>query len=205
MSEDQDESVDGDEPRATTHLPALWGKPVVINDLEMSSDEFESAIGELLHSERSMLAQEIYERIVNKRVMAKVRELVAFAHEHDYFRYGDGEGGALGYLLDKEIQRYLPPRQPSPPRQKKPTASHRKLHRLAERDGGWTCHYCADPIGCPCSPDAAPAVADHVIPLGRGGPNTDENQVLACVPCNSSKGDRTPSEWGGRQLGEVDQ
>lgn len=30
--------------------------------------------------------------------------------------------------------------------------------------------------------------ADHVIPMSRGGPNTVENLVPACLPCNVAKG-----------------
>jgi len=31
---------------------------------------------------------------------------------------------------------------------------------------------------------------DHVIPRAKGGRNTPENVVSACMPCNSSKGDK---------------
>jgi 5-methylcytosine-specific restriction endonuclease McrA len=39
---------------------------------------------------------------------------------------------------------------------------------------------------------------DHVVPRSRGGPNTWENVVGACRPCNLSKRDRTPDEAGMR-------
>jgi 5-methylcytosine-specific restriction endonuclease McrA len=35
---------------------------------------------------------------------------------------------------------------------------------------------------------------DHVVPRSRGGVTSWENIVTCCVPCNSSKADRTPSE-----------
>lgn len=35
---------------------------------------------------------------------------------------------------------------------------------------------------------------DHVIPVSRGGEDTWENLVCACVDCNNGKGDRTPEE-----------
>ncbi len=35
---------------------------------------------------------------------------------------------------------------------------------------------------------------DHVIPSSRGGEDTWENLVCACVRCNNRKGDRTPEE-----------
>ncbi|HEY6568581.1 MAG TPA: HNH endonuclease [Actinomycetota bacterium] len=36
---------------------------------------------------------------------------------------------------------------------------------------------------------------DHVIPKGRPGWEAPDNLVLACLPCNASKGPRTPEEW----------
>jgi len=38
---------------------------------------------------------------------------------------------------------------------------------------------------------------DHLIPTSRGGPDTMENQVLACRSCNSSKGKKGLYEWLG--------
>ncbi|MFN3597476.1 MAG: HNH endonuclease [Rubricoccaceae bacterium] len=35
---------------------------------------------------------------------------------------------------------------------------------------------------------------DHVVPRSRGGGDTWENLVAACVPCNNRKGNRTPEE-----------
>lgn len=37
---------------------------------------------------------------------------------------------------------------------------------------------------------------DHVMPTSRGGPNSWENVVTACSPCNNRKGDRLPEEAG---------
>lgn len=37
---------------------------------------------------------------------------------------------------------------------------------------------------------------DHVLPRSRGGPDTWENLVAACVPCNNRKGNKTPDEAG---------
>ena len=39
---------------------------------------------------------------------------------------------------------------------------------------------------------------DHVVPLSRGGKSTWENVVCACVPCNTRKGDRSPTDAGMR-------
>jgi 5-methylcytosine-specific restriction endonuclease McrA len=35
---------------------------------------------------------------------------------------------------------------------------------------------------------------DHVVPRSRGGPDSWDNLVAACVPCNNRKGNRTPEE-----------
>jgi 5-methylcytosine-specific restriction endonuclease McrA len=37
---------------------------------------------------------------------------------------------------------------------------------------------------------------DHVIPRSKGGKHTWDNVVIACEPCNSRKGDRTPPDAG---------
>lgn len=50
----------------------------------------------------------------------------------------------------------------------------------------WTCVYCGSPGANQC---------DHVIPRSRGGRSVATNLVAACRSCNSSKKDRTPSEW----------
>lgn len=39
---------------------------------------------------------------------------------------------------------------------------------------------------------------DHVMPMSRGGANTPENIVAACIRCDKRKGSRTPEEWLGR-------
>lgn len=38
-------------------------------------------------------------------------------------------------------------------------------------------------------------VNEHVVPRKRGGPNDAMNILPACVSCNNSKSQRTPSEW----------
>jgi len=35
---------------------------------------------------------------------------------------------------------------------------------------------------------------DHIIPKSRGGEDSWENLVAACLPCNNKKGDQTPEE-----------
>ncbi|QPB09793.1 hypothetical protein CPT_Shady_032 [Streptomyces phage Shady] len=36
---------------------------------------------------------------------------------------------------------------------------------------------------------------DHVVPLSKGGTDTESNIVPACAPCNLSKGAKTLAEW----------
>jgi 5-methylcytosine-specific restriction endonuclease McrA len=82
-------------------------------------------------------------------------------------------------------------------------ANNRKMRRQLIRDAGsltkdeWEaikadynhcCAYCGD------RPDKL--TQDHVIPVSRGGLHTRDNIVPACHPCNASKRDRTPDEWG---------
>ncbi len=38
---------------------------------------------------------------------------------------------------------------------------------------------------------------DHLIPRNRGGDDSAENLVLACAPCNTSRGDKGVFEWLG--------
>jgi 5-methylcytosine-specific restriction endonuclease McrA len=39
-----------------------------------------------------------------------------------------------------------------------------------------------------------PLTIDHVIPKSKGGDDSWDNLVAACLPCNNKKGDRTPEE-----------
>ena len=43
---------------------------------------------------------------------------------------------------------------------------------------------------------------DHVYPRGRGGKTHWENIVTSCIPCNTRKANRLPSEVGMRLLNE---
>lgn len=50
------------------------------------------------------------------------------------------------------------------------------------------CQYCGRRFGKP------ELTIDHVVPRSRGGRDTWSNLVLACMPCNLKKRDRTPDE-----------
>ncbi len=56
---------------------------------------------------------------------------------------------------------------------------------ILHRDGH-SCQYCG------CTGDDL--TLDHVIPRSRGGEDSWENMVAACVRCNVKKGNRTPKE-----------
>lgn len=36
---------------------------------------------------------------------------------------------------------------------------------------------------------------DHVVSIARGGPHTEDNLVVACASCNSSKGAKSLLAW----------
>ena len=48
-----------------------------------------------------------------------------------------------------------------------------------------------------CDQSEGPFHIDHILPRSRGGSDQIGNLALACAPCNISKRDRTPQEWGG--------
>ncbi len=58
---------------------------------------------------------------------------------------------------------------------------------LFRRDNN-RCQYCGTRKG--------PLTIDHIVPKTRGGKDTWENLVSACVKCNNKKGNRTPEEAG---------
>jgi 5-methylcytosine-specific restriction endonuclease McrA len=76
-----------------------------------------------------------------------------------------------------------------------------KAQRIAERDGGWRCHYCNQALAHPGQPGSCRSDwrghwhpnghcwphKDHVIPRAAGGSNRLDNLVLACGPCNQAK------------------
>ena len=69
-------------------------------------------------------------------------------------------------------------------------AQKRALNKaIYERDGG-RCHYCSLPLnwyGNLATPPEDQATLDHKIPRSRGGGHTQDNLVLACLPCNMDR------------------
>lgn len=71
--------------------------------------------------------------------------------------------------------------------------------RLAifKRDG-WRCYLCGRAVAIWLMPGRLPpdaATLDHVVPICRGGDNSDSNLKTACAGCNGMKGARTPEEF----------
>lgn len=60
------------------------------------------------------------------------------------------------------------------------------------RRDGMKCQYCGK--------KSTQITIDHIIPKSRGGQDSWDNLVAACVSCNNKKGNRTPDEAGLRLL-----
>lgn len=56
----------------------------------------------------------------------------------------------------------------------------------------YTCQYCGR--------HTQPLTVDHVVPKQFGGKDTWENLVIACLPCNNRKANRTPEQAGMKLL-----
>ncbi len=65
-------------------------------------------------------------------------------------------------------------------------ARQKQLVAVRKRDGR-ACVYCGH---------TKYLTLDHLLPLSRGGDNDERNLAMACRPCNSKKGTRTPDEAG---------
>jgi 5-methylcytosine-specific restriction endonuclease McrA len=70
-----------------------------------------------------------------------------------------------------------------------PNAWERIRQWIFERDNH-CCVYCGATEG--------QFEVDHVFPRSRGGADTESNLVCSCRPCNQSKRNKTPKEWGWR-------
>lgn len=60
------------------------------------------------------------------------------------------------------------------------------------------CAYCGTKIGL------SEVTVDHKIPLSRGGPDSRENMVCACIGCNKLKADKTVEEFR-KSVGAIEQ
>lgn len=128
-----------------------------------------------------------FEEATAKAVEVAAAALVRIAAP--LWRWGDGYGGWVSEVVfdaAASLGLDLPDHTDSFAR--KPL-----LLRVAARDG-WTCHYCDALLGWG-HPSVTVPHLDHVIPKCQGGSNGIDNRVLACGPCNTAKGGRTPEQW----------
>ena len=77
---------------------------------------------------------------------------------------------------------------------RRPLAPRRLTRREVFNRDRQICQYCGDTV--------RELTLDHVLPRSRGGGNTWENVVSACVRCNHRKAGRTPREANMRLLRE---
>ncbi len=60
---------------------------------------------------------------------------------------------------------------------------------LTNRDRRWKCHYCQKSV------PVDQRVAEHAVPLSRGGSDRMENIVMSCRQCDHWKGPLTAGEF----------
>lgn len=75
---------------------------------------------------------------------------------------------------------------------KRPKISKTKRKRIFKKCND-KCVYCGKRLTL----GTFDACIDHIIPIAKGGNNEDDNLVVACRKCNSSKGTKLLSEWEG--------
>lgn len=63
------------------------------------------------------------------------------------------------------------------------------IREIFERQNG-CCFYCKEKLRS--------FEVDHYYPISKGGSNSKENLVVACKPCNGSKGNKLPQDFMGR-------
>lgn len=75
-------------------------------------------------------------------------------------------------------------RNQQPTRRMHRTKTHSHVRRIVWTRDPHECRYCHLPL------EADDWTLDYVVPLIRGGRQHSDNAVIACRPCNSSKGAR---------------
>lgn len=114
-------------------------------------------------------------------VVAEAQELVLV------WRLGDGYGG---WVL-AEVERALATRGLTGKGYEWTARSD--VEHLSDRDG-WDCHYCGCSLGWG-HPSVTPPQVDHKVSRANGGGEGLDNKVLACGPCNGTKGARDHDEF----------
>lgn len=65
----------------------------------------------------------------------------------------------------------------------------RKKGKLFGRNSTMPCVYCG------CILTFKEATVEHIIPIGKGGPDIIENLTISCKPCNNHRHDIPFDEW----------
>ena len=65
------------------------------------------------------------------------------------------------------------------------SAKYKRMRKLILQRDDYTCAYCAQPAN----------TVDHVIPLSKGGEDTEQNLVSACATCNFGKRERNAEQF----------
>lgn len=63
----------------------------------------------------------------------------------------------------------------------------KSLRQFILKRDNFTCQY--------CGARHKPLEVDHIKPRAKGGLDTEENLITACITCNRSKGSKCLSEW----------
>ena len=113
---------------------------------------------------------------VHRAVAYLLREKAEIVAQRDGVQIHSSSGVAIPVPTVVRLLRYVrvPYRHQTPPWTKA---------GLMRRDQH-TCAYCGK----------RGSTVEHLLPVSRGGRSTWVNTVVACVPCNTRKGDRTPDE-----------
>lgn len=119
------------------------------------------------------------DRVIAAHMNCSPRKWIGF---RDYFIERDifylTDDGALYIRGEGKLFKF-----PTKGRRRLPT----EMRAAADRRTNACCCYCGTLKG--------PFHYDHILPVARGGRDDASNITLACVPCNSSKGDKTLQEW----------
>ncbi len=134
--------------------------------------------GSSMQNVKVLLLNQNYEPVTvvsaQKAIILTFLEKVEIVERHD--RWVHSQHTALPLPSIVRLLRYI--RIPN---------QHVELSRrnILKRDN-FRCQYCGTTKG--------PFTVDHIIPKVKGGGESWENLVCACVRCNNRKGDRTPEQ-----------
>ena len=106
------------------------------------------------------------------------------------------QGG--GFITDVINPKDLPERENSP--QIKNSPKLRKLLALQALETDQVTYRCN---GCHLPLPIRLLEIDHLVPIARGGDDSEKNRILLCSYCNRSKGHKTWEEWQGVPFPEI--